>query len=94
MRAPNPWVTVPVVLAAIAGGVVGYFVTEASCAPGGCVVAAGLVAAAVSVAAGLGIGVIGVLALKSLDEFRSHRDREILTEVAAEDVDRPGPPTC
>ena len=90
-RMPNPWIAVPVLIAAAGGGAVGFFVTDASCAPGTCVAAASLAGALAAVVAGLGIGVIAVLALKSLDEFRTHRDRDILTEVDADDP-RPGPP--
>ena len=92
-RAPNPWVAVPVLIAALAGGIVGYFVMDASCAPDSCTVSAALVATVVGLAGAAGIGIIAVLALKSLDEFRTHRDREILAEVDPPDSD-PGPPTC
>jgi len=67
-RAPNPWVAVPVLVAALAGGIVGYFVMDASCAPDSCTVSAALVATVVGVAGAAGIGIIAVLALKSLDE--------------------------
>ena len=39
-RRPNFWVTVPIAVAALAGGVIGYFVTDASCAPESCTFAA------------------------------------------------------
>jgi hypothetical protein len=78
-RRPNPWVATPVLVAALAGGLLGFFVTDASCAPGSCRIAAALIGTAVAVVVGGGIGVVTVLALKSLDEFRTHRDREILT---------------
>ena len=77
-RLPNPWVTVPTLLAGIAGGVVGYLVTDASCGPGSC----GLAAAITAVVAGLviagGVAVVAVLALRSLDEHRLHRERSVL----------------
>ncbi|HEX9977510.1 MAG TPA: hypothetical protein VGB41_02680 [Acidimicrobiia bacterium] len=90
-RLPNPWIAVPVLIAAIGGGAVGFFVTDASCAPGSCPIASSLAGALAAIVAGAGIGVIAVLALKSLDEFRTHRDREILTAVDA-DAEDPGPP--
>jgi len=90
-RLPNPWVAVPVLVAALSGGAVGYFVTDASCARGSCPLSASIVAAVVAVGAGVGIGVIAVLALKSLDEFRSHREREILVEESPKTL-QPGPP--
>lgn len=79
------------VLAAVAGGVVGFFVTDASCAPGSCTPAAAVVAGVVAIVAAVGIGVIAVLALRSLDEFQSHREREILTET---DAAEESPPVC
>ena len=88
-RLPNPWVVLPVAIAAIAGGFVGFFVTDASCAPESCTPAAALVAVGVALAAAAGIGVVVVLALRSLSEWREHEDREILTR-----EDPPAPPTC
>jgi hypothetical protein len=91
-RRPNFWVTVPIALAAVAGGVVGYFVTDASCAPESCTLAAVSVAVAVGFGAAVGVGVVVVLALKSLSEWQEHADRGILTET---DPDAPPtPPTC
>ena len=91
-RRPNFWVTVPTALAALAGGVVGYFVTDASCAPEACTFAAVSVAVAVGLGAAVGVGVVVVLALKSLSEWQEHADRGILTET---DPDAPkAPPTC
>jgi len=91
-RLPNPWVIVPVALAAIAGGAVGYFVTNASCAPGSCTAASAAVALIVGIGAATGVGVVVVLALKSLSEWREHVDREILT--VAEPTEPRTPPTC
>lgn len=92
MSRPNPWVVIPIALAAAAGGAVGYFVTDASCAPHGCTPAAILIAALVAVAAAIGVGIVVVLSLKSLSEWREHADREVLT--VAESDEPPGPPTC
>lgn len=91
-RRPNLWVAVPITLAALAGGVVGYFVTDASCAPGRCTLVAVSVAVVVGIGAAVGVGVVVVLALKSLSEWQEHADRGILTET---DPDTPRtPPTC
>jgi len=76
-RLPNPWVSVPVLVAGIAGGIVGYLVTDASCAPGSCGVAAAVTAVVVGLAIAAGVGVVAVLALKSLDEHRTHRERSV-----------------
>lgn len=91
-RLPSPWVSIPVLVAAIAGGIVGYIVTDASCAPDTCVAAASVVSGLVAVLAGTGVGVVVVLALRSLAEWREHADREILT--AVDDDHEKGPPTC
>ncbi len=85
-RLPNPWVAVPVLVSAVAGFLVGYFVSDASCAPGSCPVAASLVGVAVGLGVGIGIGIVVVLALKSLDEFRTHREREVTVEVDTDDA--------
>ncbi len=90
-RFPNPWVALPVALAAITGGLVGYFVTDASCTPDSCTVAAVSVALVVGIGSALGVGLVVVLALKSISEWREHTDRDILTVT---DTDDPTPPTC
>jgi len=83
---------VPITLAALAGGVVGYFVTDASCAPGRCTLAAVSMAVAVGIGTAVGVGVVVVLALKSLSEWQEHADRGILTET---DPAAPRtPPSC
>lgn len=90
-RLPNPWIAVPIAVAALTGGFVGFFVTDASCAPTSCAASAVLVAIGVALAAAAGVGVVVVLALKSLSEWKEHSEREILTTA---DADPPGPPTC
>lgn len=88
-RIPNPWIVVPVAAAAIAGGAVGYLVTDASCSPGSCGFVAALIGLVTAVGAAVGVGVVVVLALKSLSEWREHGDREITIR-----QEREGPPTC
>ncbi|HSG78670.1 MAG TPA: hypothetical protein VLD62_03745 [Acidimicrobiia bacterium] len=86
-RLPNPWVMIPVVLAALAGGVVGGLVTEVSCRPGSCIplsVGLGLVSA---VAAAAGTITIVVLAVRSVAEWREYGPPEESSEDS-------GPPTC
>lgn len=80
MRLPNPWVAVPILLAAVAGGVIGYIVTDASCAPHSCTVAAALFAVLGAAAAAIGVGVVVVLAVRSVAEWRETQDREIVIE--------------
>ena len=89
-RLPSPWITVPVALGTIVGGVVGYLVTEVSCSPGSCpgpAVAIGLVSA---VAAFFGIGTVMVLAVRSIAEWRRIEEQG----GPARDDTPPGPPTC
>ena len=80
MRLPNPRVGLPIVLGALAGGVVGWFVTTASCAPGSCPVAAGVIATLAALVAGAGVGVVVVLAMRSFAEWHEHDEREVLVE--------------
>ena len=71
------------------GGAVGYLVTDASCSPGSCGFVAALIGLVTAVGAAVGVGVVVVLALKSLSEWREHGDREITIR-----QEREGPPTC
>ncbi|MEX1208855.1 MAG: hypothetical protein WEE36_09710 [Acidimicrobiia bacterium] len=80
-RLPNPWVGVPALLAGIAGGIVAFIVTEASCAPGSCAAVASISAVVVGLGIAAGVGVVAVLALKSIDEHRTHRERMVLTMI-------------
>ena len=91
MRAPNPRILIPVLLAAVAGGTVGYYVTAASCAPGSCPGAAAAIGGLVALGAGAGVGVVVILAVRSFAEWRVHTDREIL--VVADDPPAE-PPQC
>jgi len=76
-RLPNPWIAVPVLTAGVAGAVVGYLIGDASCAPGSCPLAASISALLVGLVIAGGVAVVAVLALKSFDEHRAHRDRAI-----------------
>lgn len=88
-KLPNPWIAIPVLVAAVAGGAIGFLVTDASCAPDSCGVAAGIVATLTALGTGVGTAVIAVLAIKSLTEWRDHADREITVS-----QEQQGPPTC
>ncbi|MBU1226309.1 MAG: hypothetical protein KJ698_03715 [Actinobacteria bacterium] len=90
MRAPNPWIAVPVLVATIGGAVIGFQVTRVSCAPGSCLPSAigiGLLAAA---AALVGVGTVMVLAMRSIAEWREQQERGGPPPSPGE----PGPPTC
>ena len=82
MRLPNPRLGVPILISAISGAVVGYFVTDASCAPTSCPIAASLVAVAVALAAGAGVAVVVVLAVRSFAEWRTQEERDVLVPVS------------
>jgi hypothetical protein len=92
MRLPNPWILIPTLAAALGGAVVGYFVTNASCSPDGCVPLAAGVATISGLITAVGVAIVVVLAGKSLSEWQTHADREILTEDQPDTP--PGPPTC
>jgi ribosomal protein S18 acetylase RimI-like enzyme len=81
MRRPSAWVAVPVAVAAVGGATVGFVVTAASCSPRSCVVPAIAVSVAVGLVASVGVGVVVILALRSLAEFRESVERDILTFV-------------
>lgn len=87
MRSPNPWIAVPTIAAALAGGVVGYIIAEASCAPRSCVPAAVAVGLGVGVAVAVGVAVVAILAVRSIGEWREHVEREIVIR-----TDDPTPP--
>jgi len=93
MRLPNPWVTIPVLLATIAGGAVGYLVTEASCA-GRCTLPALLIGAGVAIGVAAGVGTVVVLAVRSMREWREFQDREISVYQDPAEGGEPQPPTC
>ncbi len=69
-RRPNPWVTVPVLVAAVVGAVVGWTVTEVTCLPERCPALAGLFAVLGALTAATGMLIVVVLAIRSLDEWR------------------------
>ena len=75
MRAPNPWIVLPVLIGTVAGGVIGALVTSESCAPGDCLgatIGIGLLSAVVGF---FGVGVLVVLAVRSLAEWREQEAR-------------------
>jgi uncharacterized membrane protein len=90
MRRPNPWVAVPVLLATVGGGVVGGLITQLSCAPGSCIAASVAVGVVSAVLFGIGVGVVVVLALRSIAEWRTAEAAGRQRRPPAD----PGPPTC
>jgi hypothetical protein len=91
-RLPSPWITVPVLLGTITGGVVGFLVTEVSCNPGSCTAAAAGIGLLAAVAAFFGIGTVMVLAVRSIAEWRALEARG--GPMPPADDEEPGPPTC
>lgn len=87
MRTPNPWIAGPVLVATIAGGVIGFQVTRVSCAPGSCLGAAVAMALLGAALAFFGVGTVVVLAVRSMAEWRR-------TSAGPPPDDPPGPPTC
>ena len=91
MKNLNPWIAIPVTIATIGGGVVGALIMELSCAPGSCVPASigvGVVSAALAF---FGVGVVVVLAARSMAEWR-HNTASGAPQPAPEGD--PEPPTC
>lgn len=89
MKLPNPWIGIPGFLAAVGGATVGYLVTAASCAPGGCTAPAVGVGIATGVVSAIGVVVVAALALRSLAEHRDSLDRDILMFVDPDEGDSP-----
>ncbi|MDP8959233.1 MAG: hypothetical protein M3N51_08555 [Actinomycetota bacterium] len=71
---PNPWVWVPVLLAGAAGALIGWSVTGAACLPERCAGAQLGAAVVGALLAMVGVGVVSVLAVLSLEEWRSHQE--------------------
>jgi predicted anti-sigma-YlaC factor YlaD len=74
MRRLNPWVLWPTVAAGVIGGVIGWTVTSISCQPNSCVVAATTVTVLAALFTALGVGVVVILAVRSLAEWREAAD--------------------
>lgn len=79
-RRPNPWFFIPVVLGLAIGAALGWMITGVSCSD--CRVAQGLVATLGALVTGGGVGVVMVLAIRSMDEARA-RDAAGLPEPGA-----------
>ena len=69
-RLPNPWVLIPVLLGTVIGGAIGWSVTTVSCRPEGCVTAAVLVGVGSALVTAIGVLVVAVLVLRSLNEWQ------------------------
>ncbi len=69
-RLPNPWVLIPVLIGTIIGGVIGWSVTTVSCRPAGCSTAAVLVGFGTALGTAIGVLIVAVLALRSLNEWQ------------------------
>jgi hypothetical protein len=76
------WVVAAVSGAFVAGGFIGWIVTAISCQPDTCVAAATGIGLVSGVVTALGVGVVVVLAIRSLGEWR---------EATAAGVEPPGP---
>jgi len=76
---PNPWIIVPSVLAGALAALAGWVVTQVSCridaATAGCPGWASVIAAAAFVAGSIGMAVVSVLVMRSLEEHRAAQAR-------------------
>ena len=59
-----------IVFAGACGGLVGYAITDLQC-PGGCPTMAGIIGLGGAVIAALGVGIVAVLALRAMAEWRT-----------------------
>ena len=69
-RRLNPWVTGSVGGAFVAGAFIGWIVTRLGCAEGTCTQSALVIAAIAGFVAAFGVGIVVVLADRSLREWR------------------------
>lgn len=86
---PNPWIAVPVLLAAAIGWFVGSSVARVSCQPRSCTgdeLLWGTVGALVGF---VGVLVVSVLVVRSLAEWAA-----LSTEEKSRRQEKTGPPTC
>lgn len=65
------WVIGSAILGGLIGGILGWSVTVVGCRPDSCWFSAGLMALIGMTVAGLGVGVVMVLVVRSLDEWRT-----------------------
>ena len=68
-RKPNPWFFIPVLMGLAIGWVLGWMITGVSCTD--CVGSQVLVASLGALVTGVGVGVVMVLAIRSMDEARA-----------------------
>ncbi len=68
-RRPNPWFFIPVALGLAIGAALGWMITGVSCTD--CGVTQGLVATLGALVTGGGVGVVMVLAIRSMDEAKA-----------------------
>ena len=88
-RLPNPWVAIPVLVAAAVGWFVGSRVAGLSCGTGSCTGQQVLWGAVGAIVGFAGVLVVAVLAVRSLAEWAALTEDE-----QAERTGRDEPPTC
>lgn len=71
MRRLNYWVVGSVLLAFLTGGYIGWIVTRVGCADGTCAGSAAVIGLTSGFVAAFGVGIVVVLASRSLDEWRT-----------------------
>ncbi|HDH03743.1 MAG TPA: hypothetical protein ENH15_05810 [Actinobacteria bacterium] len=70
-RSSNPWVLAALVVALLAGGFIGGIVTAISCSPNTCLPNVVAIALLSGIVTAIGVGVVAVLAVRSLGEWRT-----------------------
>lgn len=70
---PNPWFFLPVLASALLGGALGWMMAGVSCG-GACWVSQSITAVLVGGSIAAGVGVVAVLGIRSMDEYRRSQE--------------------
>ena len=70
-RYPNPWILIPVLLGGAVGSALGWVITDIGCRPDRCLGLTFAISLIAGLATAFGVGVVVVLAFRSMEEFHT-----------------------